>query len=255
MIRSSFIFLERISHKMEQKLWQAGIIDWKSFIEAKEVPGISLKRKQYYCRKLQEARKHLMDHDSGYFAGRLPSSEAWRLYEHFSDDCVFLDIETGGYYGDITVVGMYDGNEMMTLVKGKGLDKHNMKMILSRYKLLVTFNGQSFDVPVINRYFNTIVPQIPHLDLRFPLARLGFSGGLKNIEKALGIARSSSVGGMSGDDAVSLWHEYRATGDESYLDSLVEYNSEDAMNLKPLAEFVSSQMRKNFVDAFMPAHL
>ncbi|MBW2966885.1 ribonuclease H-like domain-containing protein [Candidatus Woesearchaeota archaeon] len=244
MIRNSFIFLERIGRTAEQNIWKQGIRDWSSFIRADRVRGISPARKHYYNRRLQEARQALLDHDSSYFAERLPKSEVWRLYERFSDDCIFLDIETSGSYGDITVIGLYDGYDVRTLVKGQGLDKHNLKTALRGCKLLVTFNGLSFDVPVIDRYFNRICPQVPHLDLRFALARIGFTGGLKKIEKAQGIARSDGAAGLAGDDAVRLWHEYCATGERGFLDLLVEYNTEDVVNLKPLAGFVFREMKK-----------
>jgi hypothetical protein len=250
MIRSSFIFLDRISHNSEKRIWGSGIHDWNSFTDAKSVPGISQMRKGYYDRCINEARKYLSDYDSSYFAGRMPKSEVWRLYDHFRDDCLFLDIETTGYYGDITVIGAYDGREVMTLVKGRSLDKDNIKSILAGRKLLVTFNGLSFDVPVINRYFNGVVPDIPHLDLRFPLARLGYSGGLKAIEESLGVRRSEATHGLAGEDAVRLWNDYRNTGDENALNLLVEYNTEDIVNLRPLADFVFSEMKKDILKSF-----
>lgn len=247
MIRNSFIFLERISHNTEKRLWQSSISDWNAFIDAKNIQGISRARKGHYDRKLAEAKKSLMQYDSSYFTHRLPRSEAWRLYDFFSDDCLFLDIETTGYYGDITVIGMYDGNDVMTLVKDQGLSKQNLKDIFSRYRMLVTFNGLSFDIPVINRYFNGVVPGIPHLDLRFPLARLGFTGGLKKIEEKLAIRRSDNTQGLSGEDAVHLWHDYVRNGSRESLDLLVEYNTEDIVNLKPLAGFVFNEMKKNML--------
>ncbi|MBU2561004.1 MAG: ribonuclease H-like domain-containing protein [Nanoarchaeota archaeon] len=249
MIRSSFIFLDRISHNTEKRLWQQGITDWNAFLDAKSIPRLSPARKGYHDRNLKEAKARLADHDSSYFKGRLPSSEAWRLYDHFSDDCLFLDIETTGYYGDITVVGMYDGREVMTLVRDRSLTKENMRDILSRYKMLVTFNGLSFDVPVINRYFNGVMPDIPHLDLRFPLAKLGFTGGLKRIEERMGIRRSEETQGLSGEDAVRLWRNHMR-GDPRALDILVEYNTEDIVNLKPLAGFVFDEMKKRMMEQF-----
>jgi len=250
MIRNSFVFLDKVSANKEKRWWQEGITDWNTFLEAKEVPGISQLRKGYYDRQLDEARQHLADYNSHYFADKLPRSEAWRLYDHFRDDCLFLDIETTGYYGDITVVGMYDGREVMTLVKNQSLNKDNLKKILSNYKLLVTFNGLSFDVPTINRCFNRIVPNIPHLDLRFPLRRLGYTGGLKKIEEALNVKRSDATQGLSGLDAVRLWNEYIRKGDQDALNLLVEYNTEDIINLKPLAEFVFNGMKKEMVQQF-----
>lgn len=248
MIRNSFIFLERVSHTTEQRLWQSGITDWKAFRDTKSVPRMSQARKHHYNRKLAEAGKHLAERNSAYFSSILPKSEVWRLYDFFSDGCLFLDIETTGYYGDITVIGMYDGNDVMTLVKGQSLTKNNIKNVLSRYKMLVTFNGLSFDIPVINRYFNNVVPDIPHLDLRFPLAKLGFTGGLKKIERSLNILRSDNTEGLSGEDAVHLWHDYMNNGNRESLDLLVEYNTEDIINLKPIAGFVFNQMKQKMME-------
>jgi uncharacterized protein YprB with RNaseH-like and TPR domain len=207
-------------------------------------------RKNYYDKKLKQAQHHLVNYDSSYFNSRLPCSEAWRLYDHFSDDCLFLDIETTGYYGDITVIGMYDGNNVMTLVKDQSLNKEDLKDILKHYKMLVTFNGRSFDIPCINKYFNNVIPDISHLDLRFPLAKLGFTGGLKKIEERLNVKRSDSTEGLSGEDAVYLWRDYIKNGNKDSLNLLVEYNTEDIINLKPLAEFVFTSMKKNMVKQF-----
>lgn len=132
----------------------------------------------------------------------------------------------------------------MTLVKNRSLDKYNLKKILSHCSMIVTFNGLSFDVPVLNRCFNRIVPDVPHLNLRFPLKRLGFTGGLKLIEQKLGIMRSERTAGMSGNAAVSLWHDYVATGNQDSLEFLVEYNTEDVVNLRPIADFVFAMMKK-----------
>jgi uncharacterized protein YprB with RNaseH-like and TPR domain len=250
MITNSFILLPRISHTAEQNLWQNGITDWDRFIGASRIPGISPKRKHYFARQLKQAQHNLQDHNSSYFASKLPQSETWRLYNHFQDDCIFLDIETSGYYGDITVIGLYNGDDVVTLVKHRSLDKYNLMRALKDCKLLVTFNGASFDIPVINRFFNSIIPKIPHLDLRSPLHRLGFTGGLKKIEQELDIRRSNNTDGMSGEEAVHLWHDYIATGNTGSLDLLVEYNTEDIVNLKPIAGFVFSEMKKRSLQHF-----
>ncbi|MBI5881213.1 ribonuclease H-like domain-containing protein [archaeon] len=110
-----------------------------------------------------------------------------------------------------------------------------------------TFNGLSFDVPTINRCFNSIVPKIPHLGLRFPLRRLGYTGGLKLIEERLNVKRSEATQGLSGFDAVRLWNNYVKKGDQDALNLLVEYNTEDIINLKPLAEFVFNGMKSEML--------
>ena len=71
--------------------------------------------------------------------------------------------------------------------------------------------------------------------LRFVLRRLGLSGGLKVIERRMGLAREEGVDGLNGLDAVRLWAEYRS-GDRSALDRLIRYNTADIVNLEPLME-------------------
>ena len=95
---------------------------------------------------------------------------------------------------------------------------------------------------MINRFFNTIIPDIPHFDLRFALAKLGYHGGLKQIEKLRGIRREKEVLDMPAGGAVHLWQMWRATGEQKYLDILVQYNEEDVINLKPLAEFATKEL-------------
>jgi len=72
-----------------------------------------------------------------------------------------------------------------------------------------------------------------HVDLRFPLRRLGLKGGLKGVEVALGLARPSELQGVDGFMAVRLWNAHRA-GREGALETLVSYCLEDVVNLEPL---------------------
>jgi len=48
-----------------------------------------------------------------------------------------------------------------------------------------------------------------HIDLRFLLKKLGYAGGLKRIDKELGINRGADIDGIDGFEAVRLWNEYR----------------------------------------------
>ena len=43
----------------------------------------------------------------------------------FISDTLALDIETSNYYGDVTVVGLYNGEDVVTLVRGFNLDRFN----------------------------------------------------------------------------------------------------------------------------------
>jgi len=146
----------------------------------------------------------------------------------------FLDIETSGFYGDVTVVGIYNGEETVSLIRGFNLDRHNLEKAMSKAKAMVTFNGQCFDIPVLKRYFNVDF-NIPHIDLRFVGQKLGYTGGLKKIEKEIGISRPDEVADVSGAEAVHLWNMWKSTNKPHYLDLLVQYNREDIVNLLPLA--------------------
>ena len=248
MIKNSFIFLEGIGNTVEKSLWQQGIKDWDSFLNSHSIRGISSSRKNYYDRRLLEARRELHSFNSHYFAKVLPLAEQWRLYDFFKDESVFLDIETSGLsrYDTLTVIGLYDGINTKTMINGINFNLNALKEELQKYKLLVTFNGASFDIPFIKKRFPDLVPDIPHVDLRHVCSKIGLTGGLKFIEKQLGIKRGSIVERMHGGDAAVLWRMYKATGDDHYLKLLVEYNEEDIINLKKIADYSITQIKSKF---------
>lgn len=236
MLQNTFIFLPKLGPKKEQGLWNQGILHWDDFLQKKQMQGISTKVKGYYDTQIKQAKQAWFESNTAHFKQCLKKRDMWRLYQDFKDQAVFLDIETSGYYGDITIIGMYDGHDTKTMVKGFNFDKQLLKKTLELYKLIITFNGSSFDLPIIERFFQNVVPQIPHIDLRHVCAKLGWTGGLKQIEKLCGIKRDPAVETPEGRDPVYLWQQYRATGEKEYLNTLVKYNEEDVINLKPLAE-------------------
>ena len=147
-----------------------------------------------------------------------------------------MDIETTGLSpasSCITVVGIYDGKDAKTFVRGIDLD--DIVEEFEKYDFLVTFNGARFDLPFIKREFPQITFNQLHADLMYPLRRISLTGGLKKIEVELGISRNEDVVGISGFDAVRLWKQYER-GDQDALELLLEYNREDIVNLKTIIE-------------------
>ncbi len=249
MLRNTFLFLPKVRAATEQKIWRQGISDWNEFIEARKVYGFSAVRKENAHRKIHEFKAELWNDNLNYLAKSLPGSEHWRLYDTFRDEAVFLDIETNGYYGGITVIGLYDGDDTKTFIRGYNLDRSLLEKELEKHKLVVTFNGSSFDLPVIERFFGLRVHK-PHVDLRHVCARVGLTGGLKSIEKQVGIRRAEEVEGVSGSDAVYLWEQFKSTKDTDYLNTLVKYNEEDIVNLKPLADKAIKELwNKTFISS------
>ncbi len=50
--------------------------------------------------------------------------------------------------------------------------------------------------------------------------------------------------------AVRLWKEYSKEGIKKSLELLIKYNSEDCMNLRPLMEFVYSELRAQVFERY-----
>ena len=72
-----------------------------------------------------------------------------------------------------------------------------------------------------------------HIDLRYVLKRLGYSGGLKGCERQLGLHRGE-LDGVDGYFAVLLWDEFKRTNSRNALETLLAYNIMDTVNLESL---------------------
>jgi uncharacterized protein YprB with RNaseH-like and TPR domain len=241
MLEQTFIHIPGIGQKTEQRLWGQGIHTWRDFLDHGGTI-ISPARDEFISQELVVSLAHRGD--TSFFSERLPQGEMWRIFNAFIDTAVYLDIETSGYYQgteEITVIGIYDGNDVQTFVNGINLD--DFEIAIARYDLVITFNGATFDLPFIRSWFPGISLPAAHIDLRFLLKRLGYAGGLKKIEKELGINRSADIDGIDGYEAVRLWRAYQ-WGDESALETLIRYNSADIVNLKPLMEMGYMEMKK-----------
>ncbi|HEV2316132.1 MAG TPA: ribonuclease H-like domain-containing protein [Thermoplasmata archaeon] len=244
MLRSTFLHLSGVGPWTEAQLWRSGVTDWETFLERAEVPGISGDRKSRFDTELRLGQSALAARSADWFADRLPTSEHWRLYEAFRSETAFLDIETTGlspYDGIVTVVTVHGGGRTRSFVADEDLEE--LPAYLGRYRVLCSFNGIYFDVPFLEVAFPQWVAPRAHIDLRFVLRRLGYSGGLKRIEQVLGLGDRSGVEGVDGFQAVQLWHDYRR-GNRAALDRLVRYNRADTVNLESLLEFGVAELEE-----------
>jgi len=248
MLQKTFIHLPGIGLVRERRLWDAGIRSWHDYLACGaelpwKAPGMERSREH-----LVQSLQAYQDAAWAYFDQRLPADHKWRAFGDFQDRSLYLDIETTGLDRDsaITIIGTYDGHETKTFVLGRNLQAAIEE--INRFPVLVTYNGACFDIPVIQRQFAAACRNHIHIDLRYPLQRLGYSGGLKGVERAMGLVRSEATRGLGGWDAVRLWQAYLG-GSREALDLLVAYNAEDVRNLKPLMEFVY----QNFSSALQAA--
>ncbi|NOZ20214.1 MAG: exonuclease [Planctomycetes bacterium] len=242
MLKRTFLHIHGIGRKTEGTIWQAGIHTWDDFLGRRDFLPLPELKRQHALDVIAQSVSALEARDARFFANCLPSREAWRAYPAFRHSCVFIDIETTGLpsgYLPITCIGLYDGSTPRLFVKGFNLDSFRQEIL--GYKMIVTYNGATFDLPFIRAWFPDI--QLPplHLDLRYVFHRLGYQGGLKDIEGQVGIERRKHIRGMDGFDAARLWHEYER-GDVGALRRMLEYNLADIVNLKELAGLAYNKM-------------
>lgn len=245
MIKNTFLLLDGVSVKKEKSLWKQGVKDWNEFVFRDDIKGINNDKKRFFNRQLTKASNALSEGNSEFFAKLLPKTEHWRLYEHFKNETVFLDIEASDCSeGFVTVIGLFDGYNTKTMIQGVNLDFEALKEELKKYKMIVSFNGSVFDVPFLKKRYPNLIPEIPHFDLRFCCQKLGIKGGLKEVEKSFGMQRRELVGKLRGGDCITLWRMWRASNDDYYLKLLIEYNEEDCVNLKFIADKAYEMMKK-----------
>lgn len=244
MLTRTFCHIPGIGYTTERSLWAEGCEDWDTFLDNPTAFHVGAPGTEAVVREVAESKSRLQRGDHQYFTRALGMSEAWRAWPEFRSSCVYLDIETnGGHSGEsITTIGLYDGKEFRCLVKGQ--DLADFEDIICNYSMVVTFYGAAFDIPMLQRLFRNVRFDQIHLDLCPTLRRLGLRGGLKKIEKQLGISRVDEADGLNGLDAIRLWHAYSRRGDERALETLIAYNREDVINLETLAEYAYTNLRK-----------
>ena len=121
------------------------------------------------------------------------------------ENTTFLDIETTGlspYDNEITMIVVHgsDGTKVFINV----IDLEDFPQALKGCKFIVTLNGARFDLPFIEHHLLGVSFDQLHIDLLYPLRRMGLTGGPKRIETELGLPRSGGTTGLSGFDAVRL---------------------------------------------------
>ena len=232
MLQNTFIHIQGIGTITEQRIWESGLKHWDAFSDDISIP-LSDSRKYLLNEGIEESRQHLYKDNPVYFSKCLPANQSWRFFPEFRDSTVYLDIETTGldrYFNDITTIALYNGHEIKTYVNGQNLDDFIEEIY--KYKVIVTYNGKSFDVPFLEHYFNIRLDHA-QIDLRYVLYSLGFKSGLKGCERQLGMDRGD-LSDIDGFFAVLLWDEYQRTGDQKALDTLLAYNIQDTVTLENL---------------------
>lgn len=239
MLQHTFRHIGGIGERTERRLWRAGVTTWEQLLDAPAHPALRRPLRDKARGELERSRRALEQGDARYFTARLPHALRWRLYPECAARVGYLDIETTGLgfaESSLTVVGLYTvaaGGGTGTprvYVQGRNLDRFAADV--ADCTLLVTFNGAQFDLPFLRGKLGLPLDQA-HIDLRYPLAALGYTGGLKRIETRLGLDRGGLLAKLDGWCAVLLW-QYAQRGEPGALETLLRYNLEDVVHLPTL---------------------
>jgi uncharacterized protein len=186
-----------------------------------------------------------------------------RLADLTCADILFLDTETTGLSGAGVLAFMvgaafFEGDAFIVrqfFLRDHGDEPamlHLLGELMAAKKGLMTFNGRSFDLPLLdNRYLmNRLDPPIgplldyPHLDLLFPARRLWRSRltscSLSSLEQnLLGIQRNQAD--APGWLIPSLYNNYLRTGDGRELLRVFYHNEIDMLSMVTL---VNEELRQ-----------
>lgn len=150
----------------------------------------------------------------------------------------YLDIETS-LGGEITMIGIFRPPDELVQIVQPDVCKTSLLRALDGAEEIVTYWGHRFDLPVIRKCLRVnLRRRFQSKDLADHCHRHGLYGGLKAVEKVLGIGRQTD--GLTGMDAMWLWEEW-LRGNRAALARLLKYNEEDVVNLylieKEIARF------------------
>ncbi len=243
MIDSTFCCFDGVSESAELRLWQSGVLTWDQFLDCPFSP-FSIKKHNKIIDRIYEAKIALQAGLYDYFIQRLPPMHRIRILKNIYDRTGFIDIETTGLSlsDKITTIALRlnAGTSSYT----RGVDISNFLSKLPLCDLLITFNGSRFDLPRLRKQFKLDIVNA-HIDMLPVMKAFGFKGGQKAIECQLGFKRTHTDG-VTGEDAVKLWQNYKETGDCQNLAKLQLYNKEDVAALEKISIWAYNQSMSAF---------
>ncbi len=244
MIDSAFLHFSGIGKKNRDRLLQAGIIDWESaLLKTEQIPFKGEKKEKFLLEIENNLQAH-KDQNIRFFTEKFHPLDKWRILSEYFERTSYFDIETDGIYNRITTISVYHKGKVYSFTKYKNLD--DFLDILEDIDLIVSFNGASFDIPVVLQNFRIPSFPVPHVDLRWVCYHEGVRGGLKEIEKKLNILRPMDLQGADGMEAIRLWFQWIEWKDKQALIRLVRYCSADVLSLVKLTEKVLSRKLNTF---------
>ncbi len=239
MITSAFHHCRGIGPARLTKLMAAGVHSWHDAVGNPDALPASLRKSLIdECRRLiAEFEQDRIDT----FVRCFHPKDKWRILHHYLDRASFFDIETTGlsFEDTITVIVCWHRGELHSFVEHENLDE--FLELLDDVDLLVSFNGNMFDVPRVLDAFHIPELPCPHLDLRWIAHHQQLRGSLKSLTCRLGIERPHDLRDVDGAQAVHWWWSWKLGGDEQARADLLRYCAADVLLMLPLAEQLSQR--------------
>ena len=168
----------------------------------------------------------------------------------FPDECLFLDTETTGLAGGSGTVAFLvglarfvDGALQVEQFFARDFDEepallHLVRQRLREYEVWVSYNGKTFDVPLLNQrlVFHRLERELlpwEHIDLLYPVRRfwkswLGECSLARVEQQLLGVRRESDVPGWM---VPGLYFRYLRERDPWPLKPVFDHNVQDVLSL------------------------
>jgi len=173
----------------------------------------------------------------------LPVGHRVRALADYYEEALFLDIETTGLQRNalVTCIATFQAGKAKSFVRGKNFNDFLYEW--TRAKIVVTFNGKRFDIPLLQREFNfTTLPA--QIDLMDEARHYGYKGGLKSIEHQINFQRDNNDC-SNGLTAIQLWENYQKNNDATALQTLLQYNTDDTRCLTKLWQILLKKSLEN----------
>lgn len=136
---------------------------------------------------------------------------------------------------DISVVCTYDSEtgEYQSYLQE---DLHKLWPVLERADILITFNGDHFDIPLLNKYYSGDLTKIKSLDLLKEVRKsLGFRVGLDNIASAT-LGRGKTAHGL---EAIEWWKK-------GEVEKIIKYCLADVEVTKEVYEYAVNNKKLKY---------